>query len=63
MERINCLRCVHYYITWDRRFPRGCRVLDFKSRYLPSYVVFNSSGMPCQYYASVKQHKKERSSD
>lgn len=44
---VNCLKCRHYYITWDEKFPRGCRALNFKSRYFPSDVVRRSSGTHC----------------
>ncbi|RLB83827.1 MAG: uracil-DNA glycosylase [Deltaproteobacteria bacterium] len=44
---IDCHRCRHYYVTWDKRFPHGCRAMKFKSKELPSCVVGKSSGMPC----------------
>ncbi len=43
----NCLECVHYYITWDTRFPYGCRAMDFKSKRMPQWDVLESSGKPC----------------
>ncbi len=53
-NRINCLNCRHYYITWDRNFPRGCRALEFKTRFSPAVVVYRSSGMKCLYYSPKK---------
>ncbi|MCW7752813.1 uracil-DNA glycosylase [Desulfobotulus sp. H1] len=49
-KRINCYRCRHYYITWEPKFPHGCRGLNFKSREMPSLAVFRSSGQPCHFY-------------
>lgn len=33
--RIDCRRCTHYFVTWDPRFPHGCRRMGFKSRMTP----------------------------
>lgn len=46
-ERIDCLKCRHYYVTWDPSFPRGCKAFGFKSQAMPSVAVRNSSGSPC----------------
>lgn len=46
----NCAACKHYYITWDKRFPKGCKAMGFKSREMPHLVVFQSSGKECMYY-------------
>lgn len=46
-ERKNCMKCRHYYVTWDPGAPRGCRAFGFKSQAMPSQVVLASSGKPC----------------
>ncbi|NLW47497.1 MAG: uracil-DNA glycosylase [Firmicutes bacterium] len=46
-ERINCFQCNHFYITWDKNFPHGCRVFGFKTRQLPSVSVKQASGADC----------------
>lgn len=48
--RVNCMNCEHYYVTWDARFPRGCRAYEFKSRHMPSAVVLSSTGSSCMHY-------------
>jgi len=53
-RRINCMKCEHYYITWDMNFPRGCRIYEFKTREWPSAVVYRSSGIPCMNYKEKK---------
>lgn len=53
---INCIKCKHYYITWDVNHPKGCHFFGFKSKKLPSVVVFESSGKECQAYKS--KHEK-----
>ena len=47
-KRVDCFQCKHFYVTWDPRFPRGCKVFGFKTRQLPSVAVFSSSGEPCE---------------
>lgn len=52
--KVNCYHCKFYYITWDKKFPRGCRFFGFKTHKLPSVVVFESSGKPCYGFKSKK---------
>jgi len=49
-EKINCTKCIYYYITWDPSFPKGCKFYGFKSSNLPSILVKQSSGMACGKY-------------
>ncbi|HDH06051.1 MAG TPA: uracil-DNA glycosylase [Nitrospirae bacterium] len=53
-ERINCFNCAHLYITWDRKFPKGCRAMNFKSKQMPSTVVYKSSGTKCLKFKPKK---------
>jgi hypothetical protein len=53
-EKIDCFKCRHFFVTWDKKFPRGCRALGFKSKGMPSQMVFQASGMQC-----LKFEKKE----
>jgi hypothetical protein len=46
-EKIDCFQCRHFFVTWDKKFPRGCRALGFKSKGMPSQMVFQASGMQC----------------
>jgi len=43
----NCLKCVYFKTTWDANFPNSCRVFNIKSRYKPSFEVFQSTGNHC----------------
>ncbi len=49
-NRIYCFKCTHFYITWDSRFSKGCKALNFKTNRLPSQVVFENSGIECQMF-------------
>ncbi len=47
---INCFTCVHFHVTWDQRFPKGCRAMNFKTSRLPSHEVYLASGMRCEFF-------------
>ncbi|WP_378127978.1 uracil-DNA glycosylase [Cohnella boryungensis] len=49
-QRIDCMKCKHFYVTWDPRFPKGCKAFGFKSHTLPSLTVRSSSGQPCMMF-------------
>ena len=58
IERVNCHKCKYYYITWDVRMPYGCKAFGFKTRQIPSAVVFESSGKSCQGFEE-KDHRTQ----
>ncbi|THF76290.1 uracil-DNA glycosylase [Metabacillus sediminilitoris] len=47
---VNCVKCQHFYVTWDPKFPNGCRAYRFKSSSRPSIMVKKSSGTACLNY-------------
>lgn len=59
-QRIDCFKCRHFYVTWDEYFPRGCKALGFKSREIPSGVVFRSSGIECQKFEMKAKKDSKR---
>ncbi|OLN24210.1 uracil-DNA glycosylase [Domibacillus antri] len=54
----NCLKCRHFYVTWDPAAPRGCRGYGFKTKQVPSIVVRGSSGHPCYKFSAKAGEKK-----
>lgn len=38
------MKCKHFYITYDQRTPRGCRIYSIQSASLPSQVVKTANG-------------------
>lgn len=46
-RHVNCFNCMHFYVTWDPNFPRGCRAFQFKTAKIPSVQVFEASGKRC----------------
>lgn len=55
---IECHKCKYYYITWDKKFPYGCRKMGFKSKTLPSIAVYQNSGFECQLFQPKKLKKQ-----
>ncbi len=54
-QRNLCVGCAYFYITWEKKFPYGCKAMKFKSKQYPSNVVFESSGMECQLFKPKKK--------
>jgi hypothetical protein len=46
-KRIDCRKCKHFEVTWDKSFPYGCKAMGFKTAFFPSLEVFRSSGVAC----------------
>jgi hypothetical protein len=46
-QKIDCMKCRYFYITWDKNFPRGCKFFNFKTKQMPSIDVIRSSGEAC----------------
>jgi hypothetical protein len=53
-----CIGCKHYYITWDKKFPYGCRAMGFKSHEAPYLSVYKSSGAECLLFDQKASDKK-----
>jgi hypothetical protein len=52
---INCFSCEHFYITYETKFPYGCRKIGFKSARMPAADVYSTSEMDCALFS-----KKEK---
>lgn len=47
---INCFKCKYFYITWDSKFPKGCKFFGFKSKSVPSVSVYQATGNECEMF-------------
>ena len=58
---IDCRYCEHYFVTYEKNAPHGCRGMGFKTRQMPSAVVFANSGRDCLLYRkkTIKRPKKK----
>ncbi|HRF56932.1 MAG TPA: uracil-DNA glycosylase [Campylobacterales bacterium] len=50
MQKINCIKCKHFFVTYEPRRPYGCRAYGFKGSKMPSVIVYQSSGMECESF-------------
>ena len=52
-----CNSCIFFYITWDSKYPYGCKAMGFKSKNSPGNIVkANSNGHECLAYRSKKEN-------
>lgn len=49
-KKINCIKCIHFYITWDQKFPNGCKLFGFKTKSFPAIVVREATGNTCSNF-------------
>ena len=49
-KRPQCVKCAYYMVTWDPARPHGCRAMGFKSKEIPSQLVFKNSGAECRCF-------------
>jgi protein-arginine kinase activator protein McsA len=62
----NCIKCKHYFITFDQSAPKGCRVYNIKSQRLPSIIVKDANqGRECIGFEPkpVKEKKEKNLND
>lgn len=50
MQRVNCIKCKHFFVTYEPQRPYGCKIYGFKGPQMPSMTVFQSSGIQCQLF-------------
>ena len=56
----NCMQCKHFYITYDQKTPRGCKIYGIQSQQLPSMVIKQAtSNQDCLGFA-LKDRLKEK---
>ncbi|GAB6107528.1 hypothetical protein JCM19376_14840 [Fusibacter bizertensis] len=56
--RIDCRKCRYSYITWDPNNPNGCKKFGFKTKLLPSDIVYQSSGEICNGFEEKNPKNK-----
>ena len=43
----NCLKCIHFKVTWDPKYPRACELFSIKCTVLPSQEIFRATHTNC----------------
>lgn len=59
MVNPDCFKCLHFYITIDEKFPRGCKVFGIKGKNIPSVDVKRATGLSCPVFSSKHSVKQE----
>ncbi|GHV42503.1 hypothetical protein AGMMS50268_15900 [Spirochaetia bacterium] len=53
----DCIKCIHFKITWETSFPRSCALFGIKCRNLPSVEVFRATGQHCPSFQQKESIK------
>ena len=61
-ERIACMKCKYYHVTFDSAAPRGCKLYGFKSAVMPYVLVKQSSGHDCTSFEAKATKANENES-
>jgi hypothetical protein len=61
-QKVNCMQCVHFAVSWDPKYPRACKLFGFKSGRMPSASVYEDSGYDCLGFVK-KENKTARKKD
>ena len=57
----NCMKCKHFFMTYDQNTPRACRTYQIKSQQLPSVIVKQANGgAECMGFEPRAEKKKEK---
>lgn len=49
-KSLDCSKCKYFHVTWDKHFPKGCKLFGFKSTKPPSITVFEATGKKCENF-------------
>lgn len=58
LKGASCLRCAHYFITHDPRFPYGCHAMGLKSQRRPELDVLSATGTACVIFTPKAAAKR-----
>ena len=59
-KQIECNSCAHFFITWNKRFPFGCRAMGFMSANSPNKDVLEVEGRDCLAYKEKNLMSKDK---
>lgn len=47
---MDCIHCTHFFVTWEKALPYGCKAWGIKTPRYPEAAVYASSGLKCQLF-------------
>jgi hypothetical protein len=51
---MNCFDCKNFFVTWENKFPYGCRAYEIKSKSAPNIQVLENTGLACLLFELKK---------
>lgn len=45
--KLQCMKCKHFFVTYEQATPRGCRAYGFTTASIPSSVILRETGSEC----------------
>lgn len=48
--RVNCVKCQHFFVTWEKAQPYGCKQFGFKGKQMPNLNVKQITGVDCPVF-------------
>lgn len=61
-QRIPCMKCKHYMVTFDPNAPRGCKLFNFKGATMPYVMVKQATGKDCEHFEERHPQKDKEES-
>lgn len=55
---VDCRKCKHFKVTWEKDLPYICKAFGFKSKNMPSYEVVLAAGKECLKFVPKTQNPK-----
>jgi len=62
-QRIPCMKCKHYMVTFDPNAPRGCKLFNFKGATMPYVMVKQATGKDCEHFEERQSHRDKDKED
>ena len=56
MNKIRCNNCQHFYITYKKNFPYGCKAFGVISKKIPYLEVLKISGTNCALFSKKNKN-------
>lgn len=60
---MDCFTCQHFYVTWDKAYPKGCRQYNFKTPMMPSFQIKQAIGHDCPGYSKKHATSDDKAKD
>jgi hypothetical protein len=57
---MNCVNCKNFFVTWENKFPYGCRAYEIKSKSAPNLQVLENTGLSCLLFELKQKEKRNQ---